>query len=241
MNTNSNAAIIQRWWKRTNSITALRKIKSHLQNALTHQDLQELANKCNSITNVCKGDGAGLLGGCLIDMLICRFFKKKLPEYQEYHSGENDMKICGIPFSQKKINGKSTIALDWSKNEKAETTAVAACAATEQKKERFSSHIIIINLKTEQWWKKKPTKPSLHNEKIDYTRVIPSGIYIIDRNFCKKYIALSSNNKTNTLIDAQSLYIMLLRSISQNLVIQFPKPNKNIEFDILLAFADSSK
>jgi hypothetical protein len=36
-----------------------------------------------------------------------------LPEYVEFHKGECDMKICDVPLSQKKINGKSNIALDW--------------------------------------------------------------------------------------------------------------------------------
>ena len=224
MTLNISVSKIQKWWKKTNSILELKKVHQYLNSSLTKEDLQELSNKCHSITNVCKGDGAGLLGGCLVDMLLSQFFKEKLKEYEEFHNGENDMKICQIPLSQKKINGKSTIALDWSKNQ------------TDSKREHFSSHIIIINLFTEQWWKSKPNKILVENSKIIYNEIIPAGIYFIDKQYCKKYIALSQNNKTNTLIDSQYLYLMLRRSRLQKLFIEIPEPNKKLDFHILKAF-----
>jgi hypothetical protein len=45
---------------------------------LTKDDLQELTNKCKSINNMCSGDGAGLLGGCLVDILLSKYFKEKV-------------------------------------------------------------------------------------------------------------------------------------------------------------------
>jgi len=186
--------------------------------------LQDLSNKCHSITLSCKGDGAGLSGGTLIDMLLCKFFQEKLQLYKDYHDGESDMKIYDIPLSQKKINGKSRIALDWSKNE------------TKTKKEHFNCNIIIINLKTEKWWKNNPTH-KLCDIKITYTDIIPSGIYIIDKQFCKYFIKLSNNNKTNTLIESQYLYIMLKHSITQKLFIALPSPNKELKFNILNSFS----
>jgi len=186
--------------------------------------LQDLSNKCHSITLSCKGDGAGLSGGTLIDMLLCKFFQEKLQLYKDYHDGESDMKIYDIPLSQKKINGKSRIALDWSKNE------------TKTKKEHFNCNIIIINLKTEKWWKNNPTH-KICNINITYTDIIPSGIYIIDKQFCKYFIKLSNNNKTNTLIESKYLYIMLKHSISQKLFINLPLPNKELKFNILEAFS----
>jgi hypothetical protein len=216
-----SALILQNWWRRTSNIRELRKIHRYLSTSLSNEDLQDLSNKCHSITKHCKGDGAGLSGGTLIDMLLCGFLKEKLPLYSDYHDGESDMKLCDIPLSQKKINGKSTIALDWSKNE------------TKTTREHFTSDILIINLKTEKWWKKNPTKSNI---KITYNDTIPSGIYIIDKQFCKYFVELSSNNKTNTLIESQYVYRMIKRSISQNLCIDLPAPNNNLKFNILNAF-----
>jgi hypothetical protein len=214
---------IEKWWKKHTSVKELKIVYNYLSSALNHHDLQDLSNKCHSITKTCKGDGAGLSGGTLVDMLLCNYFQDKLEEYIEYHEGESDMKICDIPLSQKKINGKSTIALDWSKNEK------------KGQREHFSCGIIIINLKSEKWWKKNPIQ-SVSNIKITYNDEIPSGIYLIDKQFCKYYIKLTSNNKTDTLIESQYLYIMLKRSISQQLFIGLPSPNKELKFNILNAF-----
>jgi hypothetical protein len=220
----SSAILLQKWWRRRTNTKELRIIHNYLSNSLSKEDLQDLSNKCHSITKHCKGDGAGLSGGTLIDMLLCKLFETKLPLYSDYHDGESDMKICGVPLSQKKINGKSSIALDWSKNE------------TKTTREHFSSNILIINLKTGVWWVKNLVKPK-SNIKITYNDVIPSGIYLIDKQFCKYFIELSCNNKTNTLIDHQFVYIMLKRSISQKLCIDLPTPNKDLKFNILNAFS----
>jgi hypothetical protein len=227
MNLSLSSTLIQKWWRRNTSTTQLYKVKNYLKTHLSCEDLQELSNKCNSINNYCKGDGSGLLGGSLIDMFICNYFQNKLPEYSEFHNGECDMKICDVPLSQKKINGKSIIALDWSKNE------------TDLHKDYFSSHIMIINLKTEKWWKTKPLKlaSGFKNTNVCYNDVIPSGIYLIDRKYCKKCVVLAKNNKTNSLIENSFLYLMLKRSIAQNLFIEIPEPNTKIQFNILNAFS----
>lgn len=202
--------------------TILKNILSYLRLNLTEEDLYELSIKCNSITTYCKGDGAGLLGGCLIDILVSKFFEIKLSEYTENKQGESDMKICNIPFSFKKINGKSNIALDWSKNKNIGS------------KEHFKYHILIINLKTSKWWKNGPKV----KDNITYNDTIKAGIYIIDKNYCKSNITLLSNNKTNTLIDSISLYKMIKDSISKNLYIEIPKSDKHIVFNILNAFLE---
>ena len=221
----NNALKIQKWWRKYTCIIKLRIVHKHLIDSLPIDDLQDLSNKMNAIANACQGDGAGLAGGTLTDMLISCFFQTKLPGYSEYHNGESDMKICNIPLSQKKINGKSTVALDWSKNEKTSD------------RQQFTSDIMIINLKTEQWWKKSPNK-LLCNQKLSYNDTIPSGIYFVDKLFCKRYITLSCNNKTNTLITDQYLYTMLKRSIHQQLFISLPVPNKKLRFTILHAFLE---
>ena len=213
MNESICASKIQNWWKKYTSILKLRRILTYLENALTSDDLQELSDFCNSITIKCKGDGCGLLGGSLIDMLLCELFHSKLSLYEEFHEGESDMKLCDVPLSQKKINGKSTIALDWSKNQ------------TQTTRSYFTSDILLINLKTELWWKKSP-----------YNREVKAGIYLIDKQYCKKYIHLASNNKTNTLINSNYLYKMINRSIQQNLFITIPPPKNVLHFNILKAF-----
>lgn len=214
---------IKKWWKKNNSIQILKKIKNVFETSLNINDLQELSNKCHAITHYCKGDGCGLLGGSLIDIYLNELFKKKISHYIEFHKGESDMKINNTCLSQKKINGKSNIALDWSKND------------TENKKEQFESILFIINLKTEQWWKISPK--NRYNEKIIYNTIIESGIYLIDNKYCKKFVKLSKNNKTNTLIESQYLYTMLKRSLFQQLFIKIPEPNKVVIFNILDAFS----
>ena len=51
------------------------------------------------------------------------------------------------------------------------------------------------------------------------------------------FIKLSNNNKTNTLIESQYLYIMLKHSIIQKLFIALPSPNKELKFNILNSFS----
>lgn len=212
---------IIKWWKKYNNIYELKKIKKYLLDSLTESDFQELVNKSNAITKTCYGDGAGLLGGCLIDMFISKFFESKLSQYKEYHNEESDMKICDIDISQKKINGKSTIALDWSKNE------------IMNERKYFQVHVLIINLKTEKWWTKTPKNT---NVKFTYNNTIKSGMYFVDKQFCKKYIKLKTNNKTNTLIDSKNLYLMIQRSIILNTYIEFPSVSENLIFNILNSF-----
>ena len=216
---------IKKMWKNKSSIHELNNAYKVCKSLLTEDKLQNLSNMCKSINNVCKGDGAGLTGGILIDMLLSRYFSQNLKDnYIELHSGESDMKISNTELSLKKINGKSTIALDWSKNE------------TDNKKKYFNSHVVIVNLQTQTWWKSKPNK-IISNKNITYNDEIKTGIYFIDKKYCKMFIKLSSNNKTNSLIDSQYLYLMLKRSMMLKLYIELPKPNKTIDFNILDAFS----
>ena len=174
---------MQRWWRSYSSIKNLNTVKNYLLNNLAAADLQDLSNKCHSISKTCSGDGAGLSGGTL----------------------------------------KSSIALDWSKNEK------------DGNREHFSENLFIINLKSEQWWKNKPIE-SKSKIKVKYNDVIPVGIFLIDKQFCKYYVKLTKNNKTDTLIESQYLYIMLKRSMALKLYIELPSPNKDLTFNILNAF-----
>ena len=208
--------------KEADNVENLLKIISHVKTELDIALMTELNDKIISINNFCKGDGCGLTGGMLIDMFLTRFLVKHLPTFQECHDSEADCSICDEKLSLKKINGKSTIALNWSKN------------PTVDKKEKFMHNIMIINLTTSQWWKKKPVQCVA--DKIDFTKTIPAGIFIIDKYFCKQNIVLSSNNKTNSLITQQYLYMMLHESMAREMFIPLPKKSKKYTFDILSAF-----
>jgi hypothetical protein len=241
------ATQIQRWWRKRTAMSGLKIVFNYLKQSLTPDHLQEIANKCYAISNACKGDGAGLAGGVLIDIFISQFFKLKLPEYTDCHTGEADMKMCKIPLSQKKINGPSTLALDWSKNKDKEEEVddedddddapPPPPPTTKSSREHFSCPIMIINLKTVQWWKKSPRKPISHLN-ITYNDTMPAGIYLVDKQFCKFYIKLAKNNKTNTLIKKEFVYAMLKRSMALGFFISLPQPNKEApSFNILNAFS----
>jgi len=83
------------------------------------------------------------------------------------------------------------------------------------------------------------TKKSLKvDDQIDFTKILQAGIYIIDKYYCKNKVILSSNNKTNALINNQYLYMMLNNSINKNMFLPFPKKNKKYTFDICKSFVE---
>lgn len=223
---NESAVKIQLWWKKTTSTKSMRRVWNYIVENLTECDLQEISDKCWAISKICKKDGAGLTGGTLIDMFLCEYFHSKFDKFIDFHENDSDMKLCNSPLSLKKITGKSTIALNWSKNKNADINPY------------FRSNILIINLKSQRWWIKSPMTNNICSLiKIEYNDIIPSGFYIIDKNFCKKHIILKSNNKTNSLIESQYLYIMLKRSIQLKTFICIPEPNESSNFNILKAFS----
>ena len=205
-------------------MSELPMIHQSLEASFTEDIRQDLSDKIHAIQCSCKGDGAGLTCGSLVDMLISETFQQVMgPHYTEYHVGESDMKLCDIPLSLKTIKAKSTIALDWSKN------------PTESTREYFNEHIMILNTQSDVWWKKSPKLKS--QEDILYNDMVPAGFYLVDKDFCKKNIKLSSNNKTNTLIQSQDLYWMLQYSRSQGLSVTLPIPLPTYQFHISHAFS----
>jgi len=198
----------------------------YLKKNLTPELLTEIIGKLVGIRDAFTGDGAGLSGGTVSDMFITAFLSDKIAGFQSHHSREGDCKINEHTFSLKKINGKSTIALDWSKN-----------GENSSERERFNTDIIIINLKTEKWWKNGPVNATADENAVGfYTKTVKAGIYFISQTYCKSNICLSSNNKTDTLIETIPLYKMLMQSISDNMVIEFPTEFPIIPFNILNAF-----
>lgn len=213
----------------------MQNVIKYIRENLSDENLQDFSNKCYAINKSCSGDGAGLFGGSMTDMFVNLYFKSKLNDHKIFHIGENDMKICNMPLSLKKINGKSIIALDWSKNKSKNIKSVEnnnyANNNDDNKcdKKYFTDNIILINLKSSKWWK---------NEKNGYNNDIPAGIYIIDKYFCRCNVKLECNNKSNSLIKSHYLYQTIKNSISRNLFIKIPEHNKEIKFNIMNAFND---
>jgi len=207
----------------------LRDIFDELHKHLSPVILTDMLSKMNAISEKTKGDGAGLSGGILVDMFLSEYLSSHIESFTECHIGESDCCMLGLPLSIKKIRGKSVIALDWSKN--GETT---------QKRERFDTDIIIVNLKTQQWWKKEPNCGYATQEEKEssfYSSVIKAGLYVISKTYCKNHVKLSSNNKTDSMIDSVSLYKMLIHSIQSNMFIEFPTEEvPACKFNILNAF-----
>jgi hypothetical protein len=207
-------------------MSSLRKVYDQLVKELTADKLTDIISKLHAIRHEFTGDGAGLSGGIVVDKFITAYLKVIIPGFEENHRGESDCIISGHPLSIKKIRGKSTIALDWSKNPE-----------DSKKRDRFNTDMMIINTETGQWWKTAPDGAS--KQEIDtkfFSTLIKAGIYFVPHDYCKDNICLSSNNKTNSLIDCISLYKMLKESIKNNMVIEFPTEFPKQEFDILNAF-----
>lgn len=210
----------------TNMDDQLINVFTVMKTHLTHNVLTELASKLYAIRTEFVGDGAGLSGGILADKFVVKFISNIVPEFEEFYCGESDCKIRGHPLSIKKINGKSTIALDWSKN-----------GEDSKKRERFDTDMMIINLKTGKWWKSYPASASPHEiETGFFSAPMRAGIYFISKTFCKSNICLSSNNKTNSLIESVQLYKMLTYSVENGMVIDFPSSYPASKFNILKAF-----
>ena len=196
----------------TDLMIPFQQMVAQVRNEFSSSLLSELSSKCHAISRTCKGDGAGLLGGCIIDMFLTSFLCSRLSDCESFHNGESDLKINKYPLSLKKISGKSKIALNWSKNK-----------TKSDDSKWFQCDMMIINLKSEQWWKK------------DKTDMIHAGIYFIPKEYCSDII-LSSNNKTDTLISPDQLYTMLQFSNKHNYMIPIPDPDPSLTFCIENAF-----
>ena len=75
-----------------------------------------------------------------------------------------------------------------------------------------------------QWWKQKE----------GFNEYIKSGIYLIDRYYCKDNIDLTTNNKTDKLISKKEVYHMIQNS-QHYVEMPSPQPDRP-SFDILKAF-----
>lgn len=210
--------------KSINNLSINNHLIHNINSKLTDSYKQDIINKIYTIEKIFKNkDGSGLNSGIFTEMIFSECFKTIFGnDFEIYNKSENDFKLFTHPLSFKKIKGKSTIALDWSKNKKT------------SEKEYFCSNILILNTETQQWWKKGPLKKNKSN--INYTRELPIGLYLIEKEFCKENIKFTSNNKTNTQIIEPFLYEMLYNSLDKNLFIKFPEKTKILNFNIIKAF-----
>lgn len=201
--------------------TKLSELIIYIKKYITQTDLQFIVNSFSTIKNTFTGDGCGLSGGIICERIIIELFVMKIPSFTLNSYMESDFIINSIPYSFKKISGKSTIALDWSKNK---NTSI---------RNYFVYDIIIINMKSQRWWK---TAPKNHTSS-GWNSIIPMGIYFVSSVWCKCNISISSNNKTNTLITSTNLYKMLIYSLRNNVYIELPSYTNQLEFRILNAFS----
>jgi len=191
---------------------------------------REFVNQCCCLIRLCRGeDGSGLKSGILIDMLVDRFFSSHVFNCRPYHKGESDLSIDGHVVSLKKITGKSTIAMNWSKNKN--RTGSASGNKTTTSPSHFQHDIMILNLQGGKWWKKPKVVDGM-----SYHRTIPRGIYLVDCFYWRRHAHFRSNNKTNTLIDSMLLYRMLVRSLAGNLWVPLPESDQELIFDVSSAF-----
>lgn len=152
---------------------------------LERQDLQYLSNCFHALKKTMKGDGCGMRGGAILDDFLGEYFEGA-KEYEAYHVGESDLKLCEVPLSLKssmKDNG-STFALDWSKNE------------TATQRVSFDCDIMILITMGGVWWKRD-------------NKVVKAGFYLVSKEFCRENVTLTSNNKTNRLIAKPEVFKMI--------------------------------
>ncbi len=177
---------------------------------LLTQDLQYLSNCFHALKKTMTGDGCGMRGAAILDDFLSEYFEGA-KEYEKYHVGEADLKLCDIPLSLKssmKDDG-STFALDWSKND----------ADTER--ESFGCDVLILITRGGVWWKRE-------------NKCVKAGFYVVSKEFCKENVILSSNNKTNRLIKREEVYKMLTNATQ---FVPLPEPvDGAVKYSVMRGF-----
>ena len=180
---------------------------------------QDFVNKiiCTEKYLKTTGTGSGLMSGIFIEYLLKYFLQENIPDYKSNNVGESDMLILDKPLSIKKLTPSSTssLALDWSKNPK-----------PNESKLYFTTDIFLYIITTGQMWKTKT----------DFTEIIKSGFYLIDKDYCKNNITLISNNKSNSIIKSKDIYKMIQYSLTNNLFIELPKISEIYTVQQLITF-----
>lgn len=179
----------------------MRVILDYLRDNLSHNILQEIADKLCTLHHHLKSDGRGLSGGCLTEQIVFEILGAALRDFCQFHENQSDCQIQGVRFSFKKITGKSQLALNWSKNEQRSTT-----------RPQFHHPVLLLNLKEGRWWRNRA----------GFDRHIPMGFFLIDHAYCNAHVHLRTNNKTDSLIDAENLYKMIVNAMENQMVLELP-------------------
>lgn len=183
---------------------SLEKIRDTLVHTLSRDVLQEISDKMHVLHTFQRSDGKGLSGGLLMESLLQEFFRKHLEtDYHDCNEGQSDMCIRDQKISFKKIFGKSALAVNWSKNND-----------PEKKICQFDVPIMIMNLREGKWWKTKD----------NFQRLIPSGFFLISAEYCNTHVCFAKNNKTDYLIQPETIYAMLVNAMENNLFVELPPP-----------------
>jgi len=161
--------------------------------------LQEISDKMWTLHQHLKSDGRGLSGGTIMEQTVFEILEKHVRDFRVCCHGQSDCIIMNTHLSFKKITGKSSLALNWSKNK-------SEC------QHRFDCPILLMNLKEGKWWRNK--------KQVD--RFLPSGFYLIDDQLCNDHVQLKSNNKTNSLIDPNDLYFLMTHCLDEGLFLELP-------------------
>lgn len=186
-------------------MTMLKEIKNYLTTQLTGEVLQEISDKMWTIGHLLKSDGKGLSGGLIMEQTLFEILSEHVDGFDAHHEGQSDCKVNDITLSFKKITGKSTLALNWSKNESGANIV------------RFECPILLMNLKEGRWWKNKK----------DANRSLPSGFYLISHDYCNENVKFKTNNKTNSLIVAEDIYKMMVEALDLDVVLELPPARTN--------------
>ncbi|NDE13746.1 DNA cytosine methyltransferase [bacterium] len=162
--------------------------------------LQEISDKLWVLGRRIHSDGKGLSGGMMMENTIFEIMEKHLDGFRRNNEKQSDCLVAGTKVSFKKITGKSSIALNWSKNPGGAGGI------------RFDCPVLIMNLEEGSWWKSKR----------GFDRFLNAGFYLVDPVFCNENVRLKSNNKTDSLVDSEDLYRMLTRSLEEDMFVALP-------------------
>jgi len=193
---------------------------TYLRHNLTQPVLQEISDKMWTIHHHLQSDGRGLSGGTLMEQVLFEILAKTLDDFSIHHVKQSDCTILGHPLSFKKITGKSSLALNWSKNE-----------SNEQSPE-FDHPILLLNMKEGKWWRYKT----------NFDRHIPIGFFLLDPAYCNAHVRLKTNNKTNSLMDTEDLYNAIVDAMEKQNVLELPPPSTHrLTFSFNSGFHESQK
>jgi len=200
----------------------LKKIRDRLLR-VDFSSYQKFANNAKSIEISKSLDGKGLSTGADIDYYLVNDFLPDVlgDDFEKYQKEEADVKIMGEPASFKTLKVKGDTALSWSKNpiEKKDGRA-----SIDRKFLEDPLPMIMYVRNSENWYKYGPKNPM--HESIDWKKLIHSGFYLIDMLKASKYIILKENNKSNSIIDSQDMYRMLINASDEGNFISIPDANK---------------